>query len=285
MFPLLTTLVFLPTVGALATMVAPRSSVRWVAATFSAVTFVLSLWLYFGPIFSNGSTTGFGDIMHPAWSENVQWIHFTIGQLQLNINYHLGADGLSIFMLILNALLTFLAEAVERVERALRGAGVRVKSDWRDYKPGYKYNDWELRGVPLRVEIGPRDVQNNQVMVVRRDTRAKEAVSIDGLHTRVGELLGEIQQGLYDAALKFRESRTYQVSEYGEFQARMADRATLGFVEAWWCGDAACEAQVKTETQATIRNLPFDRPAADASARCVHCGQPATEWAIFAKAY
>lgn len=109
MFPLLTAVVFLPTVGALATMVAPQGLVRQVAAVFSGATFLLSLWLYIGPLINGAGTTGFGDIMHPVWSESISWIHFAIGTFQLNVNYHLGADGLSIFMMILNALLTFLA--------------------------------------------------------------------------------------------------------------------------------------------------------------------------------
>ncbi len=109
MFPLLTTLVFLPTIGALVLMVGPKGASRWIAAIFSGVTFVLSLWLYIGPLVGGSGTAGFGSIMHPAWSESIPWVHFAIGTLQLNIDYHLGADGLSIFMLILNALLSFLA--------------------------------------------------------------------------------------------------------------------------------------------------------------------------------
>ena len=104
---ILTVLVFLPTIGALAVMVAPKNLVRWAAAGFTAITFLISLWLYIGPMVNNNGN--FGDVQNPAFVDNVQWIHFAIGTLQLNINYHLGADGLSIFMLILNALLSFLA--------------------------------------------------------------------------------------------------------------------------------------------------------------------------------
>jgi NADH-quinone oxidoreductase subunit M len=112
---LLTILVFLPSVGALAVMLAPQGVVKWVATGFSAVTFLLSLWLYLGPQLHMGflgplnNTTSFGDVMHPAWLDSAPWIHFAIGSFQLNIQYRLGADGLSIFMLILNALLSFLA--------------------------------------------------------------------------------------------------------------------------------------------------------------------------------
>ena len=178
---------------------------------------------------------------------------------------------------------TVAAYAAE-VEQALRVAGVRVKTDWRDERPGFKFNDWELRGVPVRIEVGPRDAQSGQVVLVPRTNRAaKEAIGKETVATRVPELLQEIHRALYEQALAFRESRTYTVSSYDEFRAIMADKARLGFVESWWCGDATCEAEIKAETQATIRCLPFERP--EGNGVCVHCGRPAAEWAIFAKAY
>ncbi|MBA3827232.1 MAG: proline--tRNA ligase, partial [Ktedonobacterales bacterium] len=176
------------------------------------------------------------------------------------------------------------ADAVAAVERDLRAAGLRVKTDWRDQTPGFKFNDWELRGVPLRLEIGPKDVGKDQAVLVRRDNRAKEFVPRADLATRAQTLLAEIQQGMYDTALAFRQSRTYTAATFDELAARMADRPNLGFVEAWWCGSATCEADIKAKTQATIRCLPFDRPE-EAGGKCVYCGQDATEWAIFAKAY
>jgi prolyl-tRNA synthetase len=180
------------------------------------------------------------------------------------------------------------AALVGEIETALRGAGVRVKSDWREERPGFKFNDWELRGVPVRIEIGPRDAAAEQVTLVPRTNRAaKETIARDGVAARVPALLDEIQQTLYDQALAFRESRTYTAADYEEFKARMADKANLGFVEAWWCGDATCEAAIKAETQATIRCLLLERSkrqTAD-SGTCVHCDKPATDWAIFAKAY
>jgi prolyl-tRNA synthetase len=178
------------------------------------------------------------------------------------------------------------AALVAEVEMALRKAGVRVKADWREERPGWKYNEWELRGVPVRIEIGPRDAANGQVTLVpRTDRSAKEAVAVDAVAARVPALLEEIQRTLYAQALAFRQSRTYQAADYATLRALMADKSKQGFVEAWWCGDAACEAAVKAETQATIRNLPIEHPAMPAGAVCVHCGKSATEWAIFAKAY
>jgi len=172
------------------------------------------------------------------------------------------------------------------VEAALRAAGVRVKADWREERPGFKYNDWELRGVPIRIEIGPRDAQNGQVVLVPRTDRAKkEIVGKDGVARRVPEMLAEIHQALYDAALAFRQSRTYRTSDYQELKAIMGDMERLGFVETWWCGDGACEAAIKAETGATIRCMPLEQP--EGSGPCVYCGRAGegTRWAIFGKAY
>ena len=173
------------------------------------------------------------------------------------------------------------------VEAALRAAGVRVKADWREERPGFKYNDWELRGVPIRIEIGPRDAQNGQVVLVpRTDRTKKETVSKDGVARRVPEMLAEIHQALYDAALAFRQSRMYRTSDYQELKAIMSDRERLGFVETWWCGDGACEAAIKAETGATIRCMPLEQPE-EAGGPCVYCGRAGagTRWAIFARAY
>lgn len=176
------------------------------------------------------------------------------------------------------------AALVSEVEQSLRAAGVRVKSDWREERPGFKYSHWELRGVPVRIEIGPRDAQNGQVVLVPRTDRTdKRTVAREAVAEQVTTLLDEIQQALFDQALAFRKSRTYSVNSYDEFQALMADRERLGFVEGWWCGDAECEAQIKAETQATIRCLPLEQP--DGSGVCVHCGRPSAAWAVFAKAY
>ncbi len=176
------------------------------------------------------------------------------------------------------------AAHVAHVEQVLRMAGVRVRSDWREERPGFKFNDWELRGVPVRIEVGPRDAQNGQVVLVpRTDRTAKETVAVAEVARRVPTLLEEIQQTLFDQALAFRQSRTYRADTYEQFRELMANREKLGFVEAWWCGDAACEEQVKAETQATIRCLPLEHP--EGSGTCIHCGRDAATWAVFGKAY
>ena len=170
----------------------------------------------------------------------------------------------------------------ESVRDELTAAGVRVRLDARDtYTPGWKFAEWELRGVPLRLEIGPKDIEKSQVMLVRRDSREKAPVARDQLPVRVPELLREIQQGLFERAKQFRDERTTRTDSYEEFKSTMEGRP--GFVIAPWCGEAVCEAAIKSETQATIRNLPLN--GADTSGTCMRCDAPARETAYFAKAY
>jgi prolyl-tRNA synthetase len=160
--------------------------------------------------------------------------------------------------------------------------GIRVMLDERDaYTPGWKFAEWELRGVPVRLEIGPKDIEKSQVMAARRDTREKMSIAFDGLADRVTALLDEIQAALYQRALKFREDHTIRVSDYDEFKAVMEGRP--GFVVAGWCGSAECEAQIKAETQATLRNIPFG--SEHVSGTCVKCGKASAGQAWFAKAY
>ncbi len=167
------------------------------------------------------------------------------------------------------------------IEAELSAAGVRVKLDDRDaYTPGWKFSEWELRGVPLRLEIGPKDIEKQQVVLIRRDTREKRPTPMAGLEAAVRQTLTEIQQALFERAVRFREEHTSRVSSWDEFKQAMEGRP--GFVVAPWCGSAACEAEIKTDTQATIRNLPLEDSAGGA---CVRCGQPGVAEAYFAKAY
>jgi len=169
----------------------------------------------------------------------------------------------------------------EAVQADLRSAGIRVFLDAREaYTPGWKFSEWEMRGVPLRLEIGPKDIEKGQVLLARRDTREKLATPLDGLTERVRSLLDDIQQGLFKRALDFRAEHTSTANSWDEFLAAIEGRP--GFVIARWCGDAACEARIKAETQATIRNLPFEQVL---EGMCVRCDKPAITEARFAKAY
>ena len=178
-------------------------------------------------------------------------------------------------------------ETVLPKARAIRdelvARGIRVMLDDRDSQtPGWKFNEWELRGVPLRLEIGPKDLEKSQVVLARRDTREKVSAPMDGLDARVEQLLATIQRALYDRAVAFREAHTSRTDSYSEFRDIMEGRP--GFVVSPWCGSATCEAEIKAETQATIRNIPFDAPTTTGKT-CLKCSAPATVYAWFAKAY
>ena len=171
---------------------------------------------------------------------------------------------------------------VREIAASLRQAGVRVKVDDREeYKPGWKFSEWEMRGVPLRLEIGPRDVDASQVVLARRDTREKLTAPMDGLEEKVAGLLEAIQRSLFERAVRFRDDHTLRVSTGEEFRTAFEGRP--GFVIAPWCGSGECEAHIKTETQATIRNLPLE--PVEASGACVRCGRAGVTDAWFAKAY
>jgi len=157
-----------------------------------------------------------------------------------------------------------------------------VKLDDRDqYKPGYKYTEWEMVGVPVRIEIGPRDIDNKQVMVVRRDNRQKIAVPIDNLNAALQDILDTVQKDLFTKALEFQKTNTYSIDEYQEFIKVQDEKG--GFVQAHWCGSPECEEKVKDDTKATIRNIPFDRK--QEKGKCIVCGKDSDGRVIFAKAY
>ncbi len=174
-------------------------------------------------------------------------------------------------------------ENAQRVRRELTDVGVRVKLDEREgMSPGFKFNDWEMRGVPLRMEIGPKDVAKGSVVLARRDRPGKEGKSFvgqQGIAASVTQLLDEIQRALHDRALAFRKANTADTSDYREFQKAVE----TGFTFSWWCGSEDCEAKIKEETKATMRCIPLDQPGG--SGKCVYCGQDAKYKAIFAKAY
>jgi prolyl-tRNA synthetase len=167
------------------------------------------------------------------------------------------------------------------VRESLRDVA-RVFVDRRDDKtPGWKFNEWEMKGVPLRLEIGPRDVAGNQAMVVRRDTHEKQAIPLDELATRIPQLLEEIQDNMFETAKRMLDENTERVSTYERLKERVA--ANAGFSRVWWCGDETCEEKVKTETKATIRCIPFDQPGG--AGDCIVCGKHSDTEVIMARAY
>ncbi len=153
--------------------------------------------------------------------------------------------------------------------------------DREQYKPGWKFNEWEQRGVPVRIEIGPKDVAKGQAVLVRRDTREKEFVPRERVGERLGELMVEIQDELYRRAVAFRESNTHRVDDYETFKESLAARG--GFHLAHWDGTPETEARVKEETKATIRCIPFDAPEEEGV--CMVTGKPSRGRVVWARSY
>jgi prolyl-tRNA synthetase len=172
-------------------------------------------------------------------------------------------------------------DAGRAIKKELEAAGVRVKLDDRDtHKPGFKFNEYELRGVPLRIAIGPRDIQNGTVEVARRDTLEKEVLQMADLSVKVQHLLEQIQKNLYQKALDFRESHSYKADSWDEFNA-LLDKG--GFVYAHWDGSPETEQKIKDLTKATIRCIPLDNPKEEGT--CILTGNPSSQRVIFARAY
>jgi len=176
--------------------------------------------------------------------------------------------------------------ALEPLEAALKdvvtaSGPLRFKVDRREESPGFKYNHWELRGVPFRLEVGPRDVAAGQGVLVRRVDRSKEPIPLAALAADLPDRLAAYQRALFQRALGFREANTHRLDTLADLKALMEGEG--GFVLAPWCGDAACERRVSEETGATIRVIPFDSP--DETGACLVDGQPAARRVLFARAY
>jgi prolyl-tRNA synthetase len=157
----------------------------------------------------------------------------------------------------------------------------RVDIDASDKKPGWKFNEYEMKGIPVRLEIGPKDIENKQVVLVRRDTLEKIVVSIAELEVKLPDLLDEIQANLYNKALKHREERTSVALTLSELKETLETKP--GFIKAMWCGELACEEKIKEETTATSRCIPFEQE--QLSDKCVCCGKDAKHMVYWAKAY
>jgi len=169
------------------------------------------------------------------------------------------------------------------IEKRLIAAGVRVKLDGREeYTPGWKFAEYELRGVPLRLEIGPKDIKAKQVVLVRRDNGEKLATGMDNLEEKVIHLLEDIQKNLLAQALEFQKQNTHDVASYEDFKKIIEERR--GFLRAWWCGDESCEEAVKEETAATIRVIPLEK-IKEGKGKCIYCGREASTYVYFARAY
>jgi len=172
----------------------------------------------------------------------------------------------------------------EKISLDLRQKGLRVRLDAREeYTPGWKFSEWEMRGVPLRLEIGPRDVKENRCVAVRRDVQKKEFLGLDSLALVVPELLRDIQTSLFHQALDFQRRNTHRVRDFQEFKETIEFKK--GFIKAWWCSETECEDKIKEETMATIRIIPLHQEEEEKAGRCVYCLKEGRDLVYFARAY
>lgn len=178
--------------------------------------------------------------------------------------------------------LQLISEKARAIMTGLQKAGISVKYDDRDnLKPGFKFADYELKGVPVRIAIGPRDIENNTVEIARRDTLEKQTVSSEGLPERIKDLLEDIQDNLFKKALKFRADNTYRSDTWKEFLEIIEKQG--GFILAHWDGTSETEEKIKEETKATIRCIPFDSPEEEGI--CIYSGKPSKRRVVFARSY
>jgi prolyl-tRNA synthetase len=172
-------------------------------------------------------------------------------------------------------------QVVEKIQTELNEYRVKV-DDREEVTPGFKFNDWELRGVPLRIEVGPKDVAKGTVALARRDFPGKEGRSFvpqENLSLQVGEMLSMIQSTLFEKAVAFRDANTHEPENFTSFKEIIGH----GWAFAWWCGSNHCEQKIKDETKATTRCIPLEQP--DGEGRCIYCGEPAVDKVYFAKGY
>ena len=174
-------------------------------------------------------------------------------------------------------------EAAAKVRDTLAEAGIRVRLDDSDKSPGWKFSEQEMRGFPMRIELGPRDIENGQAVLVRRDTGEKITAPLSEIAERSAALLEEIQKNMFEKAKAFRDAHIYEADDYASFCRTIDEKP--GFVKAHWCGDQACEDKIKEDTTATSRCIPFDGGEPKEGAVCVCCGKKAKHLVYWGKAY
>jgi len=174
------------------------------------------------------------------------------------------------------------SEVATHLMQELRAQGLRVKFDNRDtHKPGWKFNEYELKGVPVRIAIGPKDVEKGTVEIARRDTLEKNYVAVEDAVSHITSLLKDIQENLYTKAVNFRAAHTTSVDSYEEFKQVLEEKG--GFIAAHWDGTEETEELVKNETKATIRCIPLE--GFEGAGNCMVTGKPSAQRVLFAKAY
>jgi prolyl-tRNA synthetase len=178
--------------------------------------------------------------------------------------------------------LALITDKIAPLKKQLESKGLTVQFDDRDnYKPGYKFAEHEMKGIPVRIAIGPRDIENKTIEIARRDTLEKNVIPIDEAANYIVELLDEIQNNLFKKAFAFRQQNTYTTDSYDEFKKILDEKG--GFILAHWDGTTETELIIKEETKATIRCIPFDNPKEDGV--CIRTGKPSIQRVLFARAY
>ena len=173
-------------------------------------------------------------------------------------------------------------DKAQQLVKELKSMGVSVKYDDNDnVRPGWKFSEYELKGVPVRITLGLRDIENNVAEVARRDSNEKQSMSLDGLGNAVKTLLDEIQKGMYEKALAFRNESIREANSWDEFKELLDSKG--GFISAHWDGDSATEEKIKEETKATIRCIPLNNK--QESGKCILTGKPSSQRVLFARAY
>ncbi len=265
-------------------------------------TYTIEALMHDGQALQSGTSHNFGDgfarafgIQYTDKDNKLQYVHQTSWGLSTRIigaiiMVHGDNDGLKLPPRIAPVQIMIcpimqkkegVLEKADELRDELIKAGFRVKVDDRDKNPGFKFADCEMRGIPLRVEIGPRDIEKGEAVLVRRDTREKETVSFAELSKRVGELLESIQQDMFDRAKAHLEAHTFAAASMDEMEEILDTKK--GFVKAMWCGCRECEDAIKEKTGATSRCIPFrQEKLADT---CIYCGKPAQKMVYFGRAY
>ena len=267
-------------------------------------TYTIEALMHDGKALQSGTSHNFGDgfakafgIQYTAKDNTLQYVHQTswgmttrlIGAI---IMVHGDDSGLKlpprvaptqVMIIPIQQKKAGVLEKADELHAALKAAGIRVKVDDTDKSPGWKFSEQEMRGIPMRIEIGPKDIENNQAVLVRRDTREKIVVSLDEIAEKTAELLETIQNDMFAAALAHREEHTYEASDYEAFTQIVEEKP--GFVKAPWCGCRECEDKIKEDTGATTRCIPFKGGEVAEGATCVCCGKPAKHLVYFGRAY
>ena len=265
-------------------------------------TFTIEALMHDGQALQSGTSHDFGDgfarafnIQYTDRDNKLQYVHQTSWGLSTRIigaiiMVHGDNDGLKlpphiapvqVMICPIQQQKAGVLDKASELRDCLKKAGIRVRLDDREKTPGFKFADCEMRGIPLRVEIGPRDIENDQAVLVRRDTREKTTVKLSELEAAVKDLLEEIQKNMYEMAKAHLEKHTFAAKTIEEMEEILDDKT--GFVKAMWCGDRACEDAVKEKTGATSRCIPFKQECICDT--CINCGKPAQKMVYWGRAY